>query len=253
MAQFEKRFDLEQRLANIYYDYGLPKFLDVCAALLKIKDNDHTDKKMQMNGAVCEVVLRVLTENYLKETNRKGYIYQSLILDNPSNPESDFCTELDFLLLTPYFCATGECKSFVGHINITEDCTLQRENIVADVARQSRVHLNALSPYLRSCVVSNVANRSKVANTTLKAVTRPNIKVGLFCFLYSYGSIKDLRTKQNQKIFPVLTPDTLKNYYDTLFRLHREEIYDVEKAAKIFQKKANSSSLHTKHANYIGY
>ncbi len=239
MAKNEKERKLDKRLIEIYDTHGLKMFLDVCAEMLNIRDREDWEKKKKVNGEVCEVVLRVLTEDYLKRRRKKGYVFHSLVLKNPRNPKSDFRTELDFTFLTPFFCVTGECKSFVGKIVVQDECTLMRDTLVADVARQSNVHLSALVPYLEMYVPEG------------RSVARPPAE--MFCFLYSNGQVVDIRGKQAKHKIPVITISSLFKYYDTLFSTYKREVYDVEKAAKAFQAMADSRVLHIQHAHYLGY
>lgn len=239
MAKNGKERKLDKRLIQVYEQRGLDMFLNVCAEMLNIKDREDWEKKKKVNGEVCELVLRIMTEDYLKRKGLKGYVFHSLVLKNLRNPKSDFRTELDFTLLTPGFCVTGECKSFSGQILVTDECTLRRGDLVADVGRQSQVHMNALVPYLQECVREGAG------------VSSP--PVGKFCFLYSNGGLADRRNSTAQASLPVLTIKTLFSYYEGLFRRYGREVYDVEKAAKKFQAMADSRILHIQHAHYVGY
>ncbi len=239
MAKNSKERKLDKRLIEVYETRGLNMFIDVCSEMLNIKDRADWEKKKRVNGEVCELVLRVMTEDYLARKGLEGYVFHSVVLKNLRNPKSEFRTELDFTLLTPCFCLTGECKSFSGQIVITGNCTLQRDSLVADVDRQSTVHLNALRPYLQEYMKAGLGV--------------PEPPVAPFCFLYSNGALADRRTPQAKRALPVLTIGTLFRYYDALFSKCQREVYDVKKAAKKFQALADSRILHIQHANYLGY
>lgn len=239
MAKNSKERKLDKRLIEVYDQHGLNMFLDVCSEMLNIRDKQDWEKKKKANGEVCEVVLRVLTEHYLVKHIRQGYVFHSVVLSNPRNPQSSFRTELDFTLITPSICLTGECKSFVGHIRVTGDCTLQRDNLVADVNRQTAVHVNALKPYLEQYLRAGTG------------VVQPPVLP--FCFLYCNGELEDRRTRAAMSALPVLTIQSLFKYYNTVFDHYRKEVYDVEKAAKAFKAMADSRILHIQHANYLGY
>lgn len=239
MAKNSKERKLDAKLIQVYEKHGLDMFVDVCAEMLNIKDPHDWEKKKKVNGEVCECVIRVMTEDYLRRRGIKGGVFHSLVLKNLSNPKSDFRTELDFTLLTPYFCVTAECKSFVGQITVTGDCILQRDNLTADVGRQTKVHVNALRPYLEKYALPNKG-----------MVAPPLFPV---CFLYSNGTLQDKRGGQQRSAIPILTIGNLFRYYDALTGKCSREVYDVKAASKAFQAMADSRVLHIQHANYVGY
>lgn len=238
----ERQFD--KKLIAVYDKYGLNKFLDVSASLLNIKDTANGPKKGRVNGELCEVVLRVMTEHYLRERKIKGQVFHSLVLANKEYQRSDFRTELDFTLLTPFVCITAECKSFSGELTATDKCLLTRDpgrlkGLSADVARQTNIHTTTLLPYLQEYVRGGAQ------------VSRPPLYP--FCFLYSNGALNDTRDKSARSALPILNIMTLFKYYDMIFKKCTREVYNVQKAAKVFQRMADSEILHIQHANYLGY
>lgn len=239
MAKDTGEVAMDNRLIDVYKKHGVKVFLDVCSKMLDIKDRDDIDKKKKANGEVCEVVLRVLTTHYLERKGIKGSTFHSMILNDLSNPKSDFLTELDFTLLTPQVCLSGECKSFVGNIVVTDECTLTRDKLVADVAKQSKLHGKCLKQYLE---------RYTKANAGLSAPP-----FGLFCFVYSNGTITDKRTRSAQSMIPVITIKTLYGYYDQVFAAYRRDVFEYEKAKAEFKKRTSSKVLHDAHKKYLGY
>lgn len=244
MAKNQKERKLDSKLIEVYNTRGLDTFLGVCGSMLNIRDSENFKKKMQVNGEVCEVLLRVTTEHYLREHGIKGGVFHSLVLPNKYHPERDFRTEIDFTCVTPYVCMIGECKSFVGDVIATEKCTLTRTSprygtVTADVARQTQVHWDTINPYLQDYVRPNSG-----------CPTPPAVA---FCFMFSNGTLEDHRTRADQSALPILTALDLFEYYDLLFRKCRKEVYDVKAASKTFQAMADSRILHIQHANYLGY
>ena len=239
MAKDSKERLLDRKLIDVYDSHGLKTFINVCSEMLNVRDKKHWEKKKKVNGEVCEVVLRVMTEHYLVKRGIQGRVFHSLVLGNRSNPSSSFRTELDFTLLTPTVCLTGECKSYVGHIVVTDKCTLQRDTLVSDVARQSTVHVNALRPYLEAY--------------TLEGAGVPVVPLIPFCFLYCNGQLEDRRSRSVAAQLPVLTLQSLFKYYDNVFNRFRTEVYNVQEASKTFQAMADSEILHIQHARYLGY
>lgn len=234
-----KETDLEQKLVNVYKKYGVNMFLDVCAKMLDIKDRKDHEKKKQTNGEVCEIVLDVLTQRYIEKKRLRAHTFHSMILKDKNNSKSDFRTELDFTLISPRFCVTGECKSFVGDIVVTSECTLERTSFSADVARQSRLHLNTLIPYLEEYTLSDAQ------------VTK--VPAQMFCFVYSNGTIRDTRDQACKRTVPILTISNLYGYYDSLYNRYSRDVYDIDRANKMFCAMSNSSILRREHQEFVGY
>ncbi len=239
MAKNSGEVSMDRKLIEVYKTHGIKTFLNVCSEMLNIKDKADWEKKKKSNGEVCEVVLRVLSEHYLKTRKLQGTTFHSMVLSDLRNPKSDFKTELDFTLLTPSVCLTGECKSFVGDIVVTGDCTLTRDEMQADVAKQSLLHGRCLKLYLE-----------KFAKAGINMTAPP---FGLFCFVYSNGTLADRRTTSKKNLIPVLTVSTLYSYYDQVFKQHSKEVYRYAEAQKEFKKLTESKALHAAHKAYLGY
>lgn len=228
--------DLEFKLISIYKSCGIHRFLKVCSDLIFLKSGD--DKKKEVNGAVCEIVLLVATYDYLKLNNLKGKVFHSLILKNLKNPSDKFRTELDFVLVTPYFCTTGECKSYFGEISILNEGLLLSNNRKTDVAHQSSMHLKYLKQYIRELSVNK--------NET-------DYPAEMFCFLYSNGLIKDKRDCKYQELLPVITVANLYSYYNHLFSKYKRKVFDYEAVCKYFKVFSSSAILYDDHRSYLNY
>lgn len=239
MAKSDAEISLDKKLIDVYNKHGLKVFLDVCSEMLKIKDRTNFEKKKKSNGEVCEVVLRVMTEHYLKTHDKTGEVFHSMILMDKHNLNSDFKTELDFTLLTPCFCLTGECKSIVGDITVIDKCKLVRNNFEADVGRQTATHVRALRDYLDDFMLLNASR------------ARPPF--GTFCFLYSNGTLQDNRTRAAKEELPIITIRSLFKYYDSIFATQTGKVYDYDKACAMFKRLTNSRILHEYHRDYLGY
>ena len=233
------RESLESKLNLIYKQHGLQTFLEVCSNLLKVDSHGDTDKKKRSNGAVCEIVLCTLTRHYLARRMVTGSVFHSVVLKDKQKPTSNFRTELDFVMMAPTVCLTCECKSFVGDITITGDCALKRENLVADVSRQSLLHGHCLEQYLQQYVLPG------------KGVSTPPYR--MFCFLYCKGTVLDKRSAAQQAKLPVLTLANLFKYYDQIYNAYRLEVYNVRQANRDFKEGAESAQLHKEHREFLGY
>lgn len=230
---------MEEALLKVYKDYGLKTFLGTCSDMLRIHNADNTEKKKKANGVVCEIVLFVMTIHYLKRRGVQGQVFHSLILGDPDNPKGNFRTELDFTVLTPGVCLTGECKSLVGSIDVVDECLLVRGDFKADVARQSKLHGKILRKHLT------------VFSTQEKAKKAPPF--GLFCFVYSNGAIQDKRSEKDKALIPVLTIKDLYPYYDRMFPRFKEEVFDYDKAKEFFEASSSSEDLYRQHRDFLGY
>lgn len=239
MGKNAKENLLDAKLIQVYEQYGLQTFMNTCAEMLNIRDKQDWEKKKKVNGEVCEVLLKVMTEDYLKRRVQCGRTFHSMILTDLDKPQSDFCTELDFTLLTPGFCVTGECKSFVGEVRATGECTLTRDKLRADVSRQSKLHARCLKRYLEE--------------VTKPGINRAAPPYGVFCFVFSNGVLVDLRDDKYRSAIPILTVSTLYPYYDSLFRDFSKEVFDYTKACGVFEHAATSAELHKRHKAYNHY
>lgn len=228
---------LEKKLFGVYHQYGMDVFLRVCTEMLGIKDSDNWDKKRHINGEVCEVVLTVITENYFSTHGVKSKGFRSLIFEDYDHRERDFCTEVDFLALTPGVALVGECKSFAGDVIVTDRCTLNRADFKADVAQQCDVHAKAMQKYLRDVSIGG----DHVP------------PFGMFCFVYSRGTLVDKRNKEDKQRIPVLTLDNIEDYLGRVVKQYTQEEYDFEKARAFFKQNSESKELHDKHRAYLGY
>lgn len=227
---------LEAKLLEVYKENGLDLFLDVAQEILKIQDRNNTDKKMKVNGGVCEIVLRVMTEDYLRKKRITGFTARSLVLKDPT-VDTNFRTELDFCLFTKKLALCGECKSFYGAKVVTDKCTLSvGERLTADIYRQQTVHVKTLQKHLRMFVKHD-----------------DKMPMRAFCFVFANGTITDKRSNIYKEILPVLTVDTLYPYYDEMFARYVSESYHYTKMKRFFDVISGSDKLHEQHREYLGY
>lgn len=239
MGKNAKENALDAKLIAVYDQYGIDQFLQVCARMLDIKDPRDWEKKRKVNGEVCEVMVDVMTQHYLRVNGLCGRTFHSMVLKDIKNRDSDFRTELDFTLLTPCFCVTGECKSFAGDVVATGDCLLTRGDIKADVAKQSMLHARHLKRYLEQFSLPNTG----VAQ----------VPYGVFCFVFSNGVMHDKRSTKARQVIPIHTVHSLYRYYDQLFSKFTKEVFDYGRATQVFQQAAESELLHRQHKKFVGY
>lgn len=226
---------LKDSLLQIYRERGLKVFLEVTSNLLDIADNKNYEKKRRSNGLVCEVVLCVLSNHYIKHKKIKGSIFHSMILQDINKEDSKFRTELDFTLLTPGLCLTGECKSYSGDVRVVGKGTLIRGKSEVDVSKQSVLHAKVLREYLVKC--------SRLESPPF----------GIFGFIYSNGRLYDERLLKDKIRLPMLTVSTLFDYYDDVLQRYSKGVYPYEKTKDLFRAFTKSEKLHKEHRDFLGY
>lgn len=236
MLKSDAESKLESKLVKIYKDKGLKVFLDCCSEMLNLRDREDFEKKKKFNGAVCEIVLVVLSQHYMRLRGIKGSGYHSVILGDKSKPNSKFRTELDYTMVSPNLCLTAECKSLVGDIVVTDECTLERKDFSADVARQLSLHSETLKPYLKDFTLEG-----------------KKLRIGTFCFVYSNASIVDKRTKEARSKIPIITIRNLVSYYDVAFSKFKGGVYDYNKVSKFLLEASSSATLYKEHRDFLGY
>ena len=231
--------EFNRKLNEISDDQGIKNYICVLEHILSIDDKENKDKKKQVNGELCEQLLLALTKYYLKHNHITGEIFHSLYLPNRlwANPP---VTEVDFTLVTPYFCLSGECKSYYGEKVITGEGTIQRGSNNTDVAKQhKRTHGLILSDWLSDYF------------TPKKNITEA--PYGLFLFLYSKGKVKDTRDHDSRYSMPMITSNRLYAYYDKIFSKYTTKVYNYNALVQKFKYFESSQKLKQQHRRALGY
>ena len=238
MAKGNWRDTLDRKLLNILKRDGMAAFLQTATAMLSVDPGGDNQLKAQFVGEVCEVVFWGLTKKYLDAKGVEAKIYHSVVLKDLNNPKSDFRTECDFVLVSPSFMLTTECKSFGGGIRVSGDCTLVHRGKEADVYRQSKLHYDKLNLYAQQLLLPS----ARVAPPVFADV-----------FVFSNSEIKDERSQTAKQKIRIHTSSSLFDYYDRLFSAYNNRVYDYERACKIFKVCSASKALHSQHGDYVGY
>ena len=226
---------LEQKLREVYNTKGLQFVYEVCKSMLSIKDN--TGKKRTVNGNVCEILLCLMTEEYLSKKKIDGFIARSVILKDPTKPSSDFRTEIDFLFCTKKVVFCTECKSYVGDKRITGKFTLHTDSREFDVYKQNQIHVETLY--------------KNISFEKIKQTDKFNIAMS--GFLFSNGDIHDVREEHYKKIMPAITQNNLYQFYNALLDSHTSNVWDLEKLKKIISLITRNKNLRAEHKSYLGY
>lgn len=162
---------------------------NVNKALAKAPDIDKKVFKTSVNGELGESVLEIAVLEYCKNNPKetKDWFYtKSMILKDPTNPKSEFLTELDFTLFTPECIYLFECKSYSGNKKLVDRGMLLRDcGNSCDVFQQSYVHIETLDKNIAGYVEHGC---------------KPNYKMVMFNF--SKGDLSDLRDDKAKYFMP---------------------------------------------------
>lgn len=227
--------NLERKLREVYKSKGIQFVYEVCRSMLSIKDN--TGKKRTVNGNICEILLCLMTEEYLSKKHIDGFIARSVILKDPKKPSSDFRTEIDFLFCTSQVIFCTECKSYVGEKRITDKFTLHTNSREFDVYKQNQIHVETLY--------------KNISFAKLKQTDKYNIAMS--GFLFSNGDITDTREEQYKRIMPAITQDNLYPFYNAVLSSNKSKVWDLAKLKKLISTILQNKNLRTEHKNYLGY
>lgn len=211
LSKLEK--DFKGKTANALYNYfnknkNLANFIDVARQMLVLKGTNPL-----IRGEVCEVVLEVILKEFIKKNNLESsgwFVERGLILNDKSNPLSDYLTELDLVLFTPKLLYVFECKSYKGEKQLRDKGSLyvkhnKKFDFKLDVYEQNRKHSIALLKY----ALPHLSN--KTSDTKF-------VKMSMFDF--SIGEYEDLRDTKVKNIFPLLDDKTVLS----LFRNYNNKV-----------------------------
>ena len=239
MAKGNWRDTLDRKLMTILKRDGTQAFLETAVAMLNVDPKGDGMLKAQFVGEVCEIVLWGLTKKYIAAKQCEAQIYHSVVLKDLRNPKSDFRTECDFVLVTPCFWLTSECKSFSGSIEVVHECTLNHRGKSSDVYKQSKLHHSKLQLYGQQLLLPSAK------------IPAPPVFANVFVF--SNAPIVDKRSTEDKRKLSIATTSTIFDYYDRLFAAYRKPVFDYERACKIMKVCSASKALHAQHGEYVGY
>lgn len=125
-------------------------------------------------------------------------IYHSALF---KKPKSDWTTELDFIVVTPFAVFVIETKSFYGHTKVLQNQKLEVTNKYGkkeyDVIYQNQGHCRTLYELIYSYVKS------------------PTVIIPIVT-LFSVGTLEDTRTNDLRNKYPVLNVNYLATYIGTI-------------------------------------
>lgn len=237
MAKGNWRDDVDRELMSVLKRKGVSDFLSVAQAMLSVNIEGDAKLRAQFVGEVCECVFMGLARKYIEVAQKEATVFHSVVLKDLANLQSEFRTELDFVIASSGFILTTECKSYAGEVTITDKCTLSHYSQSYDVWSQSKLHHDKLVQYGKQLVLPN----HRV----------PTLPVFADVFLFSRASLRDNR--RHKDTLRVNTSSTLFDYYDQMFRRYSTPVFDYQRACKIFGVCSRSKKLHAQHGEYVGY
>lgn len=226
-------------LVDVYNRYGIDAVIQTAIEVLYNSGTAGNSAGL-INGEICEVVLMLITKDYIKSRRVLAECYQSLVLPDPKSGDMSRRLENDMVLLSEGFLATAECKSYRGNLVIRDECKITRKNgCGADVFKQCQSHLRSLKQIAEVGALSGVGAKPPLVS---------------FCFIFSDGTIKDSRDEYYRRQLPIVTVKNIYGFYDNLFaKLGTRKAYDFKKMRDLLGKFNCSRSEHEAHRAYVGY
>lgn len=205
-------------LHEVYKEYGLNTMCKV-ARIMLVSDKHKDDKKFrnEVHGEICETVLECciidFMENHPKET-KQWRLEKGMILKDLSNRTSDFKTEIDITLFTPFKILSFECKCYSGNKTLVDKCTVVRKGVSpSDIYRQHKLHFTMIN--------SNFSKFRIVNEDTSKYGP---MQIGFFDF--SVGTLSDQRDEKWKKLMPLIDNTTIHELLESY--LNKPVCWDMQ-------------------------
>lgn len=233
---------INKSILEFYENHDLRNTIALGRCLLNCKyGKDKEDFRTAVHGEVCESILEVMIKEFLKKNNleKRWFYTKGLVLKDLNNLDSDYLTEIDFILFSPHKIFLFECKSYGGKKYLKDKCTIVRaKKKPFDVFKQHEKHSNVLLNNFLGFRAPEKEGEEKIA------------PVQLLLFDFSNGDLTDQRTELWKKVMPVVDENTLgkflSNYKDVPGNWDVKALY---KAVKMINK--NNDKRRDKHLQYV--
>lgn len=233
---------INKYILEFYEKHDLRNTIALGRCMLNCKFGKHKeDFRTAVHGEVCESILEVMIKEFLKKNNleKRWFYTKGLVLKDLNNLESEYLTEIDFILFSPHKIFIFECKSYGGHKYLKDKCTIVRSKKKPfDVFSQHEKHSNTLLNNFIGFRAPEKLGEEKVA------------PVQLILFDFSNGDLEDQRTDLWKKVMPVVNEKDLG-----LFLAKYKDVpgsWDVKalyKAVKMINK--NNNKRRDEHLRYV--
>lgn len=174
---------------------------------------NNTLERSTIKGELSEIALEY---HLLHWFNWSSYMLmiKSLCIKSKTSKAT---AEIDILLATPCRIYLFECKSFKGSKTLTNECFLQGASSKKDVFDQSKYHLQILEQHLADC-------------RFVKTASPPPYQ--LILFELSSDDITDMREDKWKRTIPLLTLNTIDDWFKTEFQKGGNIIWNYDTLCK---------------------
>lgn len=192
---------VNKKLLAYYEEHGVDDTIRLCHEMLQSKlHKDELAFRTQVHGEICETVLEIKVLDFMRKhkLEDKWFYEKGLILKDINRPNSQFSTEIDFTLFTPFKLLTIECKCYAGDKQIIKECTIKRKGQKPmDVYKQHSMHFKVLMSNLHTFHREQEINGKRVA------------PIQACYFSFAEGTIEDLREEKYSRSMPILTVNNI--------------------------------------------
>ena len=229
-------------LFDYYLTRGLEFALDLASKIMvaeEAKSMASLEDRNQVSGALCEAVLELCLLEYCKlnpDKTKDWFYSKGLVIKDIDNPDSDFLTEIDFLLITNSTIVVFECKAYKGEKEIIKNGTIRRKGFKDfDVFSQQALHIETFAKMFNGFRYERAVG--------LKQCYRAA------AFLFASGATNDTRPVEVQRVMPFLEPNTLTNFLQSISESNNWQLNYVRKAVELIEK--DNENLRRKHLSYV--
>lgn len=232
---------LNARIVDFYKQYGLRNTVALGKAILNCKKHkDDEEFRTAIHGEICESILECCVLDFIRRNKleKKWFYSKGLVLKDLDNLDSDYKTEIDFIIFTPHKMVPIECKSYGGRKYIKEKCLIVRPGKKPyDVYRQHEKHYEIL-----------IQNFQGFRDYTEESNKYSIVQLGMFNF--SNGELTDQREELWQKTMPIVDVDNINEFLSK--QLDKPGLWNMKelrRAVRIVEK--NNMKRRKEHLKYV--
>jgi hypothetical protein len=232
-----------ETLLEVYRDRGYNFSVSLASKIIGSEELKKADPRVKTRntvaGEVCETVLEIAILEFMnlnQKLTEKWFYAKGLVLKDLDTADTEFLTEVDFILFTPQVIYLFECKGYIGDKRITDRGTIVRAGKKKfDVYNQHVNHLNVFK---------------KNFDSFRKQEYEECTSYQMAAFSFSPGLLEDIRSNEWKKELPFLEISDMSNFLSSKCR--GEEVWMIEyckKAVELIQK--DREFFVSKHLSYV--
>lgn len=203
-----------QVLHEQYQQYGLSYTVSLATAII---GRENARKRIKgshdrsvISGEICETVLELAIKDFMNlnpEKTRDWHYVKGLVLKDTKNPNSEYLTEIDFVLFTERRIYLFECKSYKGDKVLTGEGTIKRKgekdfDVYKQHSKHASVFLGNFKAFFDEDVLTTTCHYLDDDRNTPSACK-------LVSFLFAAGTVQDKRKGEWKYNFPFVELDRL--------------------------------------------